>query len=119
MASVSQLGYLGIGISDVKAWQDLAASILGLQVVPGDDPTTSYLRMDECHHRLELRANGADDPRSRRHADVRDQQRLFQILERLLAGRRRRGSGWSRRGASARRRSTSPRISSGARGSRT
>jgi 2,3-dihydroxyethylbenzene 1,2-dioxygenase len=61
MASVSQLGYLGIGTSDAKAWQDLATTILGLQVVPGDDKSTSYLRMDEYHHRLELRSNGGDD----------------------------------------------------------
>ena len=35
MASVSQLGYLGIGTSDAKAWQDLATHILGLRVIPG------------------------------------------------------------------------------------
>ncbi len=61
MASVSQLGYLGIGISNAKAWQDLATTILGLQVVPGDDQSTSYLRMDEYHHRLELRSKGTED----------------------------------------------------------
>ena len=61
MASVSQLGYVGIGTSDAKAWQELATNILGMQVVPGDDRATSYLRMDEYHHRLELRANGRDD----------------------------------------------------------
>ena len=61
MASVSQLGYLGIGTSDAKAWQDLATTILGMQVVFGDDRSTSYLRMDEYHHRLQLRANGGDD----------------------------------------------------------
>jgi hypothetical protein len=61
MASVSQLGYLGIGTSNAKAWQDLATTILGLQVVPGDDPSTSYLRMDEYHHRLELRSTGSED----------------------------------------------------------
>jgi len=60
MASVSQLGYVGIGISDTKAWHDLATHILGMQVVPGDD-ATSYLRMDENHHRLELHSNGSDD----------------------------------------------------------
>jgi 2,3-dihydroxybiphenyl 1,2-dioxygenase len=61
MASVSQLGYIGIGTSDDKAWQDLATTILGMQVVPGDDRSTSYLRMDEYHHRLELRARRPDD----------------------------------------------------------
>ncbi len=61
MASVSQLGYVGIGTGDEKAWHELATNILGMQVIPGDDRSTSYLRMDECHHRLELRSNGSDD----------------------------------------------------------
>ncbi len=61
MASVSQLGYVGVGISDARAWHDLATNILGMQVVPGDDKSTSYLRMDEYRHRLELRSNGSDD----------------------------------------------------------
>src|SRR5262249_21397939 len=61
MASVSQLGYVGVGTSDAKAWQDPATNILGMQVVPGDDKSTSYLRMDEYRHRLELRSGGRDD----------------------------------------------------------
>ncbi len=61
MASVSQLGYLGLGISNAKAWHDLAINILGMQVVPCDDKAVSYLRMDEYHHRVELRSNGSDD----------------------------------------------------------
>ncbi len=61
MTSVSQLAYLGIGISDAKAWHDLATNILGMQVVPGEDTFTSYLRMDGYHHRLELHSNGSDD----------------------------------------------------------
>jgi 2,3-dihydroxybiphenyl 1,2-dioxygenase len=61
MVSVSQLGYVGVGTANQKAWQDLATNILGMQVVPGDDSSTSYLRMDEYHHRLELRSTGSDD----------------------------------------------------------
>ncbi len=61
MASVTELGYLGIGTSNAKEWQNLATTILGMQVVPGDDKGTSYLRLDECHHRVELRSGGADD----------------------------------------------------------
>lgn len=61
MAGVSQLGYLGIGASDLKSWNELAASVLGMQVIPGDDRSTSYLRMDDVHHRLAIRANGGDD----------------------------------------------------------
>jgi len=61
MASVSQLGYIGIAVSDAKAWHGLVANILGMQVVPGDDNSTSYLRMDEYRHRLELCSNGSDN----------------------------------------------------------
>lgn len=61
MASVSLLGYVGVGISDQKPWADLAANVLGMEIVPGDDAATTYLRMDENHHRVELRANGRDD----------------------------------------------------------
>jgi 2,3-dihydroxybiphenyl 1,2-dioxygenase len=61
MASVSELGYLGIGVSDAKQWQDVATTIFGMEVVPGDEEATSYLRLDTFHHRLELRAGGGDD----------------------------------------------------------
>lgn len=61
MACVLQLGYVGFGISDANVWHALATNILGMQVVAGDDKATSYLRMDEYHHRVELRINGNDD----------------------------------------------------------
>src|SRR3954462_3194859 len=61
MASVSQLGYIGIGAGDVNAWHNLATHVLGMQVIPGDQKSTSYLRMDEYHHRIELRPTGSDD----------------------------------------------------------
>ena len=38
MASISQLGYIGIGASNVKAWQDLATHVLGMEVIPGQCP---------------------------------------------------------------------------------
>lgn len=61
MTGVSQLGYIGLGISDRKSWAELAVNVLGMEVIPGDDASTSYVRMDENHHRLELRMNGHDD----------------------------------------------------------
>jgi biphenyl-2,3-diol 1,2-dioxygenase len=61
MASVSQLGYVGVGVSDSAAWQKLATEVYGMEVVPGDDARTSYLRMDDQPHRIELRQNGHDD----------------------------------------------------------
>ncbi len=61
MASVSQLGYIGIGTNDQKAWRDLASNVLGMQVVPGDTRSSFYLRMDEYHHRIEIRDSADED----------------------------------------------------------
>jgi len=85
MASVSQLGYVGIGTSDEKAWQDLATNILGMQVVPGDDTSTSYLRMDEYHHRLELHSNGSDDLEFAGW-EVPDSDTLQRVAQQLMDG---------------------------------
>jgi 2,3-dihydroxybiphenyl 1,2-dioxygenase len=61
MDSVSELGYLGIGVSDVALWLHMAASIFGMEVVRGDDKERSYLRLDALHHRLELHRSERDD----------------------------------------------------------
>ena len=36
MVSVSELGYLGLGVSDADAWQGLATRVFGMQVVAGE-----------------------------------------------------------------------------------
>jgi 2,3-dihydroxybiphenyl 1,2-dioxygenase len=61
MASVTQLGYLGIGVSDLAAWERFATQILGLQVSERDSDGALFLRMDEYHHRFTLHPNGNDD----------------------------------------------------------
>ena len=61
MERVTQLGYLGIGVSDVDAWRQFAAHTLGLQVHDPDSDGTVFLKMDEYHHRFALRANGHND----------------------------------------------------------
>jgi 2,3-dihydroxybiphenyl 1,2-dioxygenase len=61
MERVTQLGYLGIGVSDVDAWKRFAAHTLGLQVHDPDSDGTLFLKMDEYHHRFALHANGHDD----------------------------------------------------------
>src|SRR5262249_56425858 len=61
MTGVNQLGYLIFGVSDLSAWRGLASSVLGMQLVPGDTRSTTYLRMDEHSHRIELRNDGVDD----------------------------------------------------------
>ena len=58
--TVSQLAYVGIGVSQMARWQTFATEVLGLQVVKGDDDTV-YLRMDEYHHRIALHPTGEDD----------------------------------------------------------
>jgi len=58
---ISQLGYIGIGVSDIKAWEQFATGVLGLEVSERGADGTLYLRMDEHHHRLALYPTGQDD----------------------------------------------------------
>jgi 2,3-dihydroxybiphenyl 1,2-dioxygenase len=59
--AVSQLAYLGIGVSDMGAWKRFATDILGMQITERADDGTVYLRMDENHHRIALHPSGEDD----------------------------------------------------------
>jgi 2,3-dihydroxybiphenyl 1,2-dioxygenase len=59
--SVSQLAYIGLGVSDMAGWRRFAADVMGMQVVEGGDDGTVYLRMDEYHHRIALHPTGEDD----------------------------------------------------------
>lgn len=61
MVSVTQLGYLGIGVHDVDAWERFATRILGFQVSARDGDGTLFLRMDEYHHRFVVQPHGDDD----------------------------------------------------------
>ncbi len=61
MTEVTELGYVTIGVSDLAAWDKFAAQVLGLEVVPGEDAKTRYLRMDYWHHRIKLVEDSADD----------------------------------------------------------
>jgi 2,3-dihydroxyethylbenzene 1,2-dioxygenase len=48
-------------VSSLERWNAFAADILGLEVVAGDTPKSSFLRMDYWHHRITLEEDGADD----------------------------------------------------------
>ena len=61
MTQVTELGYVTLGVSDLAAWKTFAAQVLGLEVVPSDDPAKCFLRMDYWHHRITLVQNGRDD----------------------------------------------------------
>jgi biphenyl-2,3-diol 1,2-dioxygenase len=61
MASVTQLGYLGLNVKDLAEWERFATEILGLQPASNAPDGSLYLRMDEHHHRFILQQNPADD----------------------------------------------------------
>lgn len=60
MAEISNLGYVGLGVSSLDEWEEFATDILGMQVGhrTGDIMT---LRMDEYLQRFLLVENGKDD----------------------------------------------------------
>ncbi|MEZ5738655.1 MAG: VOC family protein [Burkholderiaceae bacterium] len=58
---VTQLGYLGLEVSDLARWQAFATAVLGLEHGGTDPDGTSFLRMDEHHHRIALRQGPRDD----------------------------------------------------------
>lgn len=57
---VSQLGYLVLDVSDIDAWRDLAASIIGAEERRDEGADLVRLRFDEHHHRITLRPAKAD-----------------------------------------------------------
>ncbi len=62
MAEITELGYIGISVSDAQAWKTYATEVVGLELVeePGESDRF-YLRMDEMHHRIVVHTNGNDD----------------------------------------------------------
>lgn len=61
MASVTQLGYLGLNVSNIPEWERFATEVLGLQVASKAPNGSLYLRMDENHHRFILEQGDVDD----------------------------------------------------------
>jgi len=61
MQSVSTLGYMVLGVSDLTAWEEFAVNVLGLQAgmrVPGE---SLGLRMDDYEQRILLLRSELDD----------------------------------------------------------
>lgn len=58
---IVQLGYVGFGVKDLAAWEDFAENVVGLRISERVDGRTTYLRMDEYHHRIALHPTGEDD----------------------------------------------------------
>ncbi len=59
--AVTELGYMGLGVSDLEAWKVFARDIVGLEVVDLGEKDRCYLRMDYWHHRLVLHRDASDD----------------------------------------------------------
>jgi 2,3-dihydroxybiphenyl 1,2-dioxygenase len=81
MASVTQLGYLGLNVSDLGEWERFATELLGVQVV---DRTSDgfFMRMDEYHHRFVVQ-QGADDDVAFVGWEVPDEHALEEITAQL------------------------------------
>src|SRR5262249_60872736 len=61
MASVTQLGYLGLSVDNVDQWEHFAGDVLGLQPGERDPDGWLFLRMDEYHHRFIVHPTGKND----------------------------------------------------------
>jgi 2,3-dihydroxybiphenyl 1,2-dioxygenase len=59
--TITQLGYLGLGVGDIAEWEEFASEVLGMMVSKSSDGSTTYLRMDDYHHRFILHPDAADD----------------------------------------------------------
>ena len=61
MVKVTELGYLGLTVSDAAAWRDYAAQCVGFEVVDDGKSDRFYLRMDYWHHRMVMHIGKQDD----------------------------------------------------------
>lgn len=84
MARVTQLGYVGLGVSDVATWERFATEILGLQLSEKLPDGTLFLRMDENHYRIAVHPGG-DDDLAYQGWQVTDEAALREIAEQVRA----------------------------------
>src|SRR5260370_13859398 len=61
MVQVTELSYMGIGVTDPDAWKNVASRIIGMDLTEDDKRDRCYLRMDYWHHRIVLHAHDSDD----------------------------------------------------------
>jgi 2,3-dihydroxybiphenyl 1,2-dioxygenase len=84
MTKVSQLGYLGLQVSDIDAWERFGTEILGLESVGRDDTGALMFRMDEYQYRFVLQ-HGARDDLDLIGWQVEDQRGLAELADQLVA----------------------------------
>lgn len=59
MSNVTELGYVGFGVSDLAKWKEYATEVIGAQWEAQGD--TAFLRLDLWHHRIALHQDASDD----------------------------------------------------------
>lgn len=84
MAGVSQLGYLGLGVSNVTEWERFATEVLGAQVSERSADGTLFLRMDERFYRIAIHPTGKDDVEYLGW-EAKDEETLHEIADRVRA----------------------------------
>jgi 2,3-dihydroxybiphenyl 1,2-dioxygenase len=83
MSQVTELGYVGFGISDPGKWKEYATGVIGAEWHEAGD--VAYLRLDLWHHRIALHRDASDDLLYVGWR-VSDEQALQAMAERLRAG---------------------------------
>jgi 2,3-dihydroxybiphenyl 1,2-dioxygenase len=61
MVAIAQLGYLGLSVANLEAWERFATEVLGLEISRREPDGSLALRMDENDWRIALHPTGADD----------------------------------------------------------
>jgi 2,3-dihydroxybiphenyl 1,2-dioxygenase len=61
MSAVNQLAYVAATTRDVSAWREYGTEVMGLELGSDSNDQLMYLRADERHHRLAVRAGDNDD----------------------------------------------------------
>jgi 2,3-dihydroxybiphenyl 1,2-dioxygenase len=84
LQAVTQLGYLGIGVSDIAAWRDFACNVLGLEESGRGENDSVFFRIDGYHHRFEMIPGNQDDLLYAGW-EVKDADALRQVAVRLRA----------------------------------
>jgi biphenyl-2,3-diol 1,2-dioxygenase len=82
MSLITGLGYVGLGVKDVDAWESFGTQILGLENGGRTDDGRQLLRMDEYEYRFALHHDDADDI-AYAGWEVADASGLREIAERL------------------------------------
>lgn len=84
MSSVTELGYVGLNVTDAEAWKRFGTDVIGLELVEGEEDDRFYFRMDYWHHRFVIHPGKTDDI-AYAGWRVADEEAMQAILDRLDA----------------------------------